>query len=160
MKPATMPQGQVVKNGKVIYSSIVMNARPQQVWAVFTDFAKYSEWNPFVISFTGVPVVGGKICVTLHQPGGKPMTFTPRVLQYRPNEELRWIGSLLMPYVFDGEHTFKLIDNGDGTTTLQQYEHFRGILVPFMKKMLDVNTLSGFRLMNEALKKRVEAMYA
>ena len=155
-----MPQGQVIRKGKMIFSSININATPQQVWAVLTDFAKYGEWNPFVRTFTGTPVVGEKVSITLHQPGGKPMTFTPTILQYNKYKELKWLGSLLMPYLFDGEHTFKLMDNGDGSTTLQQYEHFRGILVPFLAKMLDQQSLEGFRQMNEALKKRVEMISA
>ena len=63
---------------------------------------------------------------------------------------------MLLPRIFDGEHTFKLIDNQDGTVTFIQYEHFRGILIPFMKKMLDNDTKKGFENMNEALKIRCE----
>ena len=37
-----------------------------------------------------------------------------------------------------------------------QFERFRGILVPLMKKMLDNNTKDGFNQMNQALKIRCE----
>jgi hypothetical protein len=158
MKTQSTVHGQVIKNGKLVYSEIIINATPDKVWEVFTDFAAYPGWNPFVKSFKGQPQQGGNIEVLLQLPGSKPMTFKPTVLQYEKNKELRWIGKLFIPYLFDGEHTFTLTDNGDGTTTFQQYENFRGILIPFMKQMLDVNTLNGFRLMNEALKARVEAM--
>lgn len=158
MKTQSTVNGQVIKNGKRVYSEIVIKATPDKVWKVFTDFAAYPSWNLFVQSFKGRPQKGGHIEVLLHLPGGKPMTFKPTVLQYEKNRELRWIGKLFIPCLFDGEHTFTLTDNGDGTTTFQQYEHFRGMLIPFMKKMLEVNTLDGFRLMNEALKARVEAM--
>ncbi len=155
-KNNTAAQGQVIKNGKLVYSEIVINATPEKVWKVFTDFAAYPQWNPFIKSFSGKPVVGGNIEVLLHLPGGKPMTFKPLVLQYQQNKELRWIGKLFVGRIFDGEHTFQLKDNGDGTTTFIQYEHFRGILIPFMKQMLDVQTLNGFKLMNEKLKERTE----
>lgn len=158
MKTQSTVHGQVIKNGKLVYSDIIINATPDKVWKVFTDFTAYPGWNPFVKSFKGQPQQGGNIEVLLQLPGSKPMTFKPTVLQYEENKELRWIGKLFIPYLFDGEHTFTLTDNGDGTTTFQQYENFRGILIPFMKKMLEVNTLNGFRLMNEALKARVEAM--
>ncbi|WP_205685604.1 SRPBCC domain-containing protein [Flavipsychrobacter stenotrophus] len=81
----------------------------------------------------------------------------PEVINYEANRELRWIGKLFASHIFDGEHAFVLHDNGDGTTTFMQYEHFRGILVPFLKKMLDVDTKASFMQMNEALKKRVES---
>lgn len=66
------------------------------------------------------------------------------------------MGHLIIPGLFDGEHIFELIDNGDGTTTFVQRELFGGILIPFFKKMLDVNTKQGFELMNKALKEQVE----
>ena len=84
------------------------------------------------------------------------MTFKPTVLAFEPNKEFRWIGHLLFPGLFDGEHIFELIGNADGTTTFIQREKFKGVLVPLFKKMLDVNTINGFNRMNTALKERVE----
>ena len=84
------------------------------------------------------------------------MTFKPKVLIVNPNQEFRWVGHLLFPGIFDGQHNFKLIDNGDNTTTFIQSENFKGILVPFLKKMIEINTVQGFRQMNEGLKREVE----
>lgn len=66
------------------------------------------------------------------------------------------MGHLFIKGLFDGEHSFELIDNLDGTTTFIQSEKFEGILIPLFKKMLDVNTKEGFESMNKALKARVE----
>jgi hypothetical protein len=120
------------------------------------NFNAYSEWNPFIISITGTPVVGQKITARLEPPGAKGMTFTPTVLAFETNKEFRWIGHLLFPGIFDGEHRFQLIDNKNGTTTFIQSEKFNGILVPLFKKMLDNNTVKGFEMMNEKLKERSE----
>jgi hypothetical protein len=78
------------------------------------------------------------------------------VLAFEPQKEFRWIGHLLFPGLFDGEHRFELIDNGDGTTTFIQAERFKGILVRFLSNMLDNNTVNGFRMMNEKLKEEAE----
>ncbi len=159
MNNKNQANGQVITNGKMVYTEITIKATPEKVWNVFTDFEAYPSWNPFIKAFKGNPVVGGNIEALLQLPNAKPMTFKPRVLQYeQQNKELRWIGKLFVSRIFDGEHTFKLIDNGDGTTTFMQYEHFRGILIPFMAKMLDVDTRNGFQLMNEKLKERVERL--
>lgn len=96
--------------------------------------------------------VGSKITARIEPPNAKEMTFEPKVLAYEPNKELRWPGHLLFAGLFDGEHKFKLIDNGNGTTTFQQNEIFKGILVPLFKKQLDTNTKSGFEEMNKKLK--------
>jgi hypothetical protein len=142
---------------KEIKSQIVINALPEKVWAVLLDFKNYPSWNTFIKSISGEVKVGNKIKAYIEPPEGKGMTFKPKVLVFNTNKELRWMGHLLFQGLFDGEHIFELIDNGDGTTTFFQRENFRGILVPFFKTMLEVNTQNGFELMNKELKKRVES---
>lgn len=39
--------------------------------------------------------------------------------------------------------------------TLMQDERFRGLLVPFLRKMIEVDTLATFHEVNEALARRV-----
>jgi hypothetical protein len=148
--------GQVIKKGKMVYSEILIKASPEKVWYEFTNFENYKSWNPFIKSLKGALKVGNKIEVLLTPPGKKGMTFKPKVLVYDSVLELRWIGKLLLKGIFDGEHTFLIKDNKDGTTTFIQFERFKGILIPFMGKMLDGNTLNGFNQMNEALKVRCE----
>ncbi len=33
---------------KELASSIDINASPEEVWSVLTDFAKFPDWNPFM----------------------------------------------------------------------------------------------------------------
>lgn len=142
---------------KQIQTEILIHARPEKVWEVFTDFEAYPEWNPFIISLTGEVAEGSKFKVRLQPPESKGMAFQPRVIVHRPGREFKWLGHLLFPGLFDGAHCFQLCDNGNGTTTFIQSETFTGILVPLFKKMLEVNTRNGFIAMNEQLKARVEA---
>lgn len=152
----SITKGQIITKGKLVYSEIIINASPERVWKEFTDFERYASWNPFIKSLKGIPVVGGKIEVLLTPPGKKGMIFKPNVLAFDSAYQLRWIGKLFVKGIFDGEHTFLIKDNKDGTTTFIQFERFKGVLIPFMKKMLDGNTLNGFNQMNEALKVRCE----
>jgi len=137
---------------KEIKTQIVINASPEKVWAILTDFNNYGTWNPFIKSISGEVKKGNKITARIEPPGAKGMTFKPKVLAFDTHKTFRWQGHLLFPGLFDGEHIFELIDNGNGTTTFIQREKFRGILVPLFKKMLDTNTVNGFTQMNEALK--------
>ncbi len=152
--------GTIIKNGKTIQTWIIINCPAAKVWQVLSDFEAYPDWNPFIREISGNSQHGDHLRVTLRPPESKGMTFKPRILCCDPEKELRWIGKLMLPYVFDGEHVFTLTDNSDGTCTFTQSEHFRGLLVPFLKNMLDNNTRKGFILMNEALKRRCEAMVA
>ena len=137
---------------KEISTSIVINKPPSEVWDVLTRFDKYPEWNPFVKSLEGDVKPGEQIKVKLQN-----MNFKPRVMAFEKNKEFRWLGHLLFPGLFDGEHRFQLKDNGDGTTTFIHSETFKGILVPLFSRMLDNETRTGFELMNEKLKLLVES---
>ncbi|HSY77118.1 MAG TPA: SRPBCC domain-containing protein [Bacteroidia bacterium] len=139
-----------------IRSEIIINATPDRVWKVLTDFGDYPSWNPFLKWLKGNVAIKNRIEVRIEPPGASGMTFKPRVLKFDTNKEFRWLGHLIIPGLFDGEHIFELIDNGDGTTTFVQREIFGGILIPFFKKMLEINTRQGYEQMNKALKERAE----
>lgn len=134
-----------------IITSIDIQASPEQVWKVFSDFQSYPKWNPFVKKMIGTPKVGERIIVDL--PG---MQFKPRVLVYEANKEFKWLGHLLFKGLFDGEHRFELKLNSDGSTTFIHAEKFAGILVPLFKHKLLSDTKQGFEAMNQRLKEEVE----
>lgn len=140
------------KQPKEIRTEILINKDPDKIWNILMDFEKYPDWNPFIKSIKGKPQKGEKLSVRLEQPDAMGMTLKPKVLSAKDKKEFRWLGHLLIPGLFDGEHIFELIDNNNGTTTFVQREIFRGILVQLFKKMLDNNTLRGFDLMNQQLK--------
>ena len=141
---------------KSIETSIEIDAPAVRVWEFFSDFERYPEWNPFVASLEGQVEVGERVEARLTPPGGKDMTFKPEVLAYDAERELRWLGHLLIPGLFDGEHQFLLEPiEGAGTRFIHR-ESFRGILVPLILKMIGESTRRGFEAMNAALKLRVE----
>lgn len=139
-----------------IKTTIDINASSEQVWKVLTNFEKYSNWNPFIKSIRGKLAVGNRIIVRIEPPEANGMTFKPKVLVYETNKEIRWLGHLVFPGLFDGEHKLELIGNENGTTTFNQSEKFSGILVFLFQKMLDKNTKNGFVLMNQKLKELAE----
>ncbi len=137
---------------KEINTEILIQATPATVWTILTDFETYPKWNPFIKSISGALKVGNKITARIEPPGAKGMTFKPTILALETNKKFMWLGHLWFTGLFDGEHSFELIDNGNGTTTFVQSEKFKGILVPLFKKMLDIKTIQGFEAMNGALK--------
>ena len=134
-----------------IKTSIIIKSTPEKVWGVLTDFKKYANWNPFIRSIKGEMNVGKNIQIEL---GG--MKFQPKLLAYQKKKELRWIGKLLFKGLFDGEHSFLINDNNDGTVTFRQEETFNGILVGLFRKKLETETKQGFESMNQKLKEIVE----
>ncbi len=144
------------KPSKEIRTEIIIHAKPEVVWQILTAFEDYKVWNPFIKSIKGEPVQGSRIVARIEPPGASGMTFKPRLLTVIPARELRWLGHLFTPGLFDGEHIFEIYENTDGTSTFVQREEFGGVLVPLFKKMLDKNTLQGFEMMNRRLKELAE----
>lgn len=138
---------------KEIKTEILINETPEKVWAILADFDNYPNWNPFIKLIKGELKVSNKIKVSIQPPNSKAMTFKPRVLAFEANKEFRWRGHLLFTGLFDGEHKFELIDNGNGTTTFKQSEKFKGIFVALLNIE---NTKKGFEAMNEKLKDMAE----
>ncbi|MCR9171399.1 MAG: SRPBCC domain-containing protein [bacterium] len=134
-----------------INTSININANINTVWNTFTQFDDYPNWNSFIKSVQGNIQEGEKIKIEID--GSK---FSPKVLSFKKEKELIWVGKPLMPGIFEGEHAFRFEENPDGTTTLLHEEHFRGILVPFMKKYLRTKAVDGFKHWNKTLKEKAE----
>ncbi len=80
------------------------------------------------------------------------------MLAANPGQELRWPGKLGFGGLFDGEHSFVLTANADGTTHLTHSERFSGVLVTLLKGTL-TNTHAGFDAFNQALQQRLESAH-
>jgi hypothetical protein len=141
---------------RVLESQIEIAATAEHVWAVLTDFPAFAGWNPFITSISGAPAAGARLAVRIQPPGGRAMAFKPRVTAAEPDRHLAWLGRLGLPRVFDGAHEFLIEPNERGGVSFTQRETFRGILVPFVGKVLG-RTHHGFDLMNHALKERAES---
>jgi hypothetical protein len=141
---------------KHLRTEIEIDASAERVWQVLTDFAAYPEWNPFLVRASGTPAEGERLTIRMQPAGGRAMTFRPRVREVAPERRLRWLGHLVMPGIFDGEHSFSIEPLADGGVRLVQAEDFRGVLVPLLARLLERRTRPAFEQMNRALKQRAE----
>ena len=136
-------------------TTIDIDATPEDVWAVLSDLPSYPRWNPFIREASGTLAAGERLDLTMQPDGGRAMRFRPTVLEAEPGRELRWLGRLVAPGVFDGEHRFAIEPTARGSR-LTQEERFTGVLVPLLAKGLRKRTLPAFEQMNEAVKERAE----
>jgi hypothetical protein len=134
---------------------IEIDAPPEGVWAVVTDFAAYPDWNPFIRRISGELREGARLEVRIEPPGARATTFKPTVRSVAANRELRWLGRLLVPGLFDGEHSLRIEPLEGGRSRFVQSERFSGFLVGLVKGTL-AKTEAGFEQINTALKARAE----
>lgn len=131
-------------------------ASPERVWSLLTDPVEHAAWNPAMHKVEGRFSEGERLRLRMRMLSGGAISFRPRVLLAEPARELRWLGRLGLPRLFDGEHYFRLIRENDGTR-LVHGERFRGVLLWAM----NVHRFRPlFEAANAALKARAEAVQA
>ncbi|MFC5365741.1 SRPBCC domain-containing protein [Salinirubrum litoreum] len=140
-----------------ITTSIDVNAAPEVVWQVLTDFDSYDEWNPFM-RIVGRANEGAHVVVELRPPNRRATTFRPELVTVAKPRELRWLGHLWMAGLFDGEHAFRIEELEDGTSRVHHSEEFAGLLAGLILRLGREDFEAGFEQMNAALKERAEAM--
>jgi len=137
-----------------IVTEALLPAKPEQVWQVLTDGAQYSDWNPFIVKVEGRFEKGERLTNTMKPQINKQMVFTPEVIEVKVNEELRWVGRVAIPGIFDGEHYF-ILESHEGQTRFTHGEKFSGFALWF------INTdqyLENFKAMNIALSNRLKVL--
>ncbi len=139
-----------------LHTEILIDAGPQRIWQVLTDFAGYPSWNASIPRAEGEARAGTRLRVVIHWPGLKAGPYQLQILSATAERELRWLGHFGRTGLMDGDHRFMLEPSGEGHTRVIQSEHFSGWLVPFFAPWLRRNVRLGFELMNAALKEQVE----
>jgi len=139
-----------------ITTEIEIHAPADRVWNILTDFSQFQQWNPFIRQAEGEVREGARLKVRIEPPGSRGMTFKPLVTRVLPQREFRWLGRLLIPGLFDGEHIFEIEAVKKDDVRFVQRECFSGMLVPLLWRSLDKNTRQGFNEMNAAIKKKAE----
>lgn len=140
-----------------LVTSIDVDAPPDVVWQVLTDFERYPEWNQHT-RISGIPREGQRLSVAPGPEAGSMPTFTPTVIRAVPGQELRWLGHLWVRGLFDGEHRFVIEELDDGRSRLVQAERFTGVLVWPINFFFREDTERNFLAVNEALKRRAEQL--
>lgn len=137
-----------------IHSEIIIDAPPEEVWRVLTDWDHLREWSPTLLGMSGDIRHGQRVNCIYRFMGNE---LTPEhTLHYEEGRAFGWSDPLL-PGVIDG-HRYCVEALSDGRTRFVQSDEVRGGLLSlffgwiFVKEM--VATYPRF---NQALKERVEA---
>ena len=132
-----------------------IQAAPEQIWAVLTDFPAYPIWNPFIYPVKGTPRPGGPLEVTLH-PGTGSVTYQATVVTAEPNRELSWTGQILSGRIYAITFTFTIESLQEGGARLEAREAGKG-LAP-VGWLIGGDIPRGLDHMMKALRNRVELL--
>jgi len=134
-------------------TEIDIAAPPAHVWQVLTATENYGDWNPFLYEVEGTFTPGATVSIQSNSTQFGDMSFSPTILIVEPQKELRWIGDLPVPGLFQGEHYFLLTPTPTGTRLIHG-ENFRGLLL----WVTDLGAIeTDFEALNQGLKTEAEA---
>ena len=140
---------------KTLRTEIQIQAAPEKIWKILTDFAKYPEWNPLITQAIGKVEVGARVDITVPS-GSKEMKLHCTVIKAEPRQVLCWKYHVMSPLLFRGEHSFTIEPMGSNYCRFVDQEVFKGLLVPLQAKDIDTNSRQGFEAMDKALKLRAQ----
>jgi len=141
---------------KELKTSIIINATPEKVWKVFLDFDSHPSWNPYIVKIEGKAVVGEELDISLKNLSGKIFHFTPKIVEFIPNQKLEWYGHLFVRGIFSGNHCFEVEKYQNNKTIFKQSESFADVFTPFLDVSIIDETRTLFEGMNKALKEYSE----
>jgi hypothetical protein len=151
--PAKPPAGLRIEH------RVGVQAPAEVIWDVIADLKSWHEWNALYPKAAGEIRIGSQLDITLALPGQKPQEIKPTVLEWVPNDQLHWRLSLAGGMVKTIRY-FEIEVLAAESCIVSNGEIIGGMLGPMMARRMTGTIYRAFRDMNEALKARVEAIWA
>ena len=132
-----------------VYTEIMIEAEPAEVWSVITDAENYKNWNPVIINAVGTYEVGSQITNTVVEAKDKQATIKSKVIKFDPPYHLNQFGGYTGIITFDHHYELQKVDGG---TMVIQREEYTGFYMNFW----DASWVEpAYKRVNEALRKEV-----
>ncbi len=109
-----------------------INAPVEKVWALLTDAAGYTTWNPTIVSLEGNIAVGERI--SLVSTVNPKRAFKLNVVEMSP-QKMVWSDGMPLG-LFKGERTFTVTPATGGGTEFSMREVYSGFLAPLITKTI------------------------
>src|SRR5262245_41529330 len=129
-----------------------IQARPEVIWKILTDAAKYPSWNPTVDKIEGRIALGEQ--VTVHAKINPGRAFPVKVSEYVPSTRMVWTGGMPLG-LFTVERTFTLTPAPDGSVEFSMREVYSGLMAPLIGRSIP-DLQPAFNEFAEALKNHAE----
>ncbi|HEX4684096.1 MAG TPA: SRPBCC domain-containing protein [Gemmatimonadaceae bacterium] len=99
---------------KQYVTGALIDAEPEDVWAVLTNGAAYTHWNPEIVAVDGVMERGARITAHVRLGNGAVRRVPQRVLAFDAPHHMEWVGG--MPFgLFVGRRVFTVTAVNGGT---------------------------------------------
>jgi uncharacterized protein YndB with AHSA1/START domain len=153
--------GAVLNSTTIVSETVEIDAPPDLVWSVLTDFPSYPEWNPYTVRVEATLELGARAVLHLPDPARPGRTFEtvewisvvepPRHLQYNTGSEIPGIHAVRDQWIED---------LGDGRSSYRTTDVFTGEIAAVVYDLQGAWVTAGFNATAHALKARAEQLTA
>ncbi|MEL6526994.1 MAG: SRPBCC domain-containing protein [Chloroflexota bacterium] len=141
-----------------IYTEVLIDAPPEKVWAVLTDFDKLSEWSNNLVGLEGDFRDGGQITVYF-KAGPFTQELKHEVKFFEEGRSFGWSDPLFSG--LSDRHVYQVNATDDGKTLFVQTDQVKGVhghIGYHIGQQLANGTMHSYVEFNRRLKARVEAI--
>ena len=142
----------------VIDETIEIDASPETVWRVITDFNRYCEWNPFVIGCESTLRVGDPIDMRVHVFRSFAQPQRETITHHEPGRRFCY-GVPDMPFgAMRSQRCHQVSRLEGGRTVYQSHFDLSGWLSPIVSFLLGRQLRRGFSEMTRAIRGRSQEL--
>ena len=154
----TVKVEKVKASHRKIYTDILINATPEQVWSVLTDTKSYKNWATFLVDVEGEIKDSSKITAVFQvDPNKEKKNTIEHTISVDEGKEFYWAEK--GPGGIRDNHHFKVVSaNGSQTRFVQSDELMKG-MTWLMGGKLSKMYADGYQAFNRNLKAEVERRY-
>jgi len=142
-----------------VFTEIEIDATPEQVWSVLTDWNKLKEWSSTFIGISvSKPVKGERIVSYFKNPvTGKTIELEHVCTDYEEGKKFGWSGDIIG--TIKDHHVYSLEPTQNGTTLFKQEDGLHGPHSKFFNFLAEHKMTALYKRFNKELKMRVESLY-
>lgn len=137
---------------KAFSATTEINSTAERIWAILTDAARYTEWDPGMLRLEGSIAPGQTL--TVYTKVAPKRAFKPKVTVFEPNHKMVWSSGMPLG-LFKGERTFVLEQVTGNRVKFSMREEFTGPMMVMIGNTIPDLTAT-FEAFAAALKQRAE----
>ena len=141
-----------------IYTDIIIDATPEQVWSVLTDTQSYKNWSAFLVDIQGKIRDGEKITAVFQtNPKKEKLTTIEHTISVTEGKEFFWAEK--GPGGIRDNHHFKVESAENGKTKFIQSDEIMKGITWLAGGNLSKMYSEGYQAFNRKLKAEVERRF-
>ena len=141
-----------------IYTDIIIDATPEQVWSVLTDTSSYKNWSVFLVDIQGEIKDGEKLTAKFQtDPEKEKFNIIEHTISVTEGKEFFWAEK--GPGGIRDNHHFKVESADNGKAKFIQSDEIMKGVTWLMGGNLSKMYADGYRAFNRKLKEEVEQRF-